>query len=139
MIRFLAFCCFLALNLAPAMADDVTEESYLNCDDRAQFIRLALDPQAKRVWFVRLDEQGRPDRRLPPEFRVNEGKIIEVKPFSCRGCFEFKFTLSERQQFPIILAKTGYVGRNLVVDLFDVADPNDPEQTWNDIPCWVRR
>jgi hypothetical protein len=139
MYRALVILLAASLGHAAAFAGDVVEESYLNCDDRAQYIRLAFDPQAKGLWLVRLDERGKPDRRLPPEFRVTEAHVLDVKPLSCYGCFEFRFKLYEGQAYPVMLGRTSIGRRGLVVDLFDIADPSDPEQTWDDVPCYVRR
>jgi hypothetical protein len=122
-------------SLALALKTDLLpDEGQVNCDSQKDFLRVALDPVAERLWFVRLNEQGKPEDRLPQELRVTEAYVLSVSHYRCKGCYDFSFKLSKDAPYSLT-AKIF----NFNLNIFDMSNPDAPEKTWDNVACWVKK
>lgn len=121
----------LALSLK---TDELPDEGQVNCDSQKDFLRIAIDPVGERLWFVRLNEDGKPEVRLPQELRVTEAYVVSVSSYRCKGCYDISFKFSKDAPYSLTAKLFNY---NL--NLFDMSNPDSPEKTWENVVCWVKK
>jgi hypothetical protein len=121
----------LALSLK---TEPLPDEGQVNCDNLKDSLRLAIDPVSERLWIVRLNENGKPEDRLPQELRTREAYVVSVSHYRCKGCYDFSFKLSKDAPYSITAKVFNY---NL--NIFDMSNPDSPEKTWDNVACWVKK
>ena len=112
--------------------DTLPDEGQVNCDSQKDYLRIAIDPVAERLWFVRLNEEGKPEDRLPQELRVIEAYVVSVSHYRCKGCYDISFRLSKDDPSSLTAKVWNYT-----LNLYDTTTTT-PEKTWDNVTCWVK-